>query len=90
MTEIHILPPPKRLPPSPHHWGAGVSMPADAATGRFQQREWKCQRCMLVKITVMQPGCEARREWRHADGQQFIDVVEPDCVPVIAEASRAP
>lgn len=71
-------------PPSPHVWGAQARVAATEALSGHEQMEWHCQRCSLVRITVMPPQGDARREWRWAGSRsQFIDVVTPECIPTI-------
>lgn len=83
MTEVvHHLPAPVRR--SPHEW---VEVKHPHVEGQPQpNREWKCTRCPLVKITILPEG---RRAYRFADGQQFEDMSEPECVVVSAAAGSS-
>ncbi|MDI1264981.1 MAG: hypothetical protein PS018_17160 [bacterium] len=75
------LPPPKRRPP--HIFDAARTTPKDPARGRLEQTERTCVVCGVVKITVMQPGGGAWREWRAAGSdRQFRDVPLPSCTIV--------
>lgn len=79
--------PVKWRPPEPHEWAEPESVaPHD---GRHQQTERKCTRCPLVKITVHPPGGGGYRQYRFADGAQFYDRIEPECVPTPSIPSAA-
>lgn len=65
---------------APHHWSAPQSVPPDPDRGRHQQTERACTRCPLVKITVHPEGGGGYRFYRFADGAQFYDRIEPECV----------
>lgn len=61
--------------PEPHKFSEGRMVRSPSG---FEQREWTCLKCPLVKITVLPAG---RREWRFGNGCQFVDAMAPECVP---------
>ncbi len=80
-----------RPKPEPHVWGARERvMPHDSPSGH-EQHEWRCQRCPMVKITVLPRAAEARREYRHRDeARQFMAEWEPGCVPGLTSGAAKP
>ena len=71
-----------------HIWGTQDMVPRFLSKSGHEQREWQCQCCPLVKVTVMPQGLPARREYRVGpDGAQFAGA-EPECVPVAKESSK--
>ena len=67
----------------PHIFGPRIRIAPHASPSGHEQHEWHCQRCPLVKITVLpKTGEEARRQYRWAKGAQFEDDRDPECAPV--------
>ena len=66
--------------PEPHIWGARVRVQPHESQSGHEQHEWPCQKCRLVRITVLPQGGPARREYRFGEsGAQFEDEREPMC-----------
>jgi hypothetical protein len=50
--------------PSPHVYGDATTIPPSQSISTFEQREWTCKTCGVVRITVIQPDGRAYRKWR--------------------------
>lgn len=56
-----------------HRWGAPI---------RFQYHtERHCEFCALVKITMHPSPCDAWREWKYGNGENFRTDLTPRCDP---------